>query len=71
MRATDKMSATRLSLTVPCVAARAITAVQRGDLATAGRSALYSIGICLLSWWLHGSGAGAQCERTGARAAGG
>ncbi|MBY4895848.1 ABC transporter ATP-binding protein [Cupriavidus sp. AU9028] len=45
-----------LRLTMPWLAAQAINALQRGDLANAGRWIVYLAGIYLLSWLLHGPG---------------
>jgi ATP-binding cassette subfamily B protein len=45
-----------MRLTMPWLAAQAINALQRGDLAQAGRWIAGLIGIYLLSWLLHGPG---------------
>ena len=45
-----------LRLTMPWLAAQAINALQRNDMAAAGRWIVYLIGVYLLSWLLHGPG---------------
>ena len=45
-----------MRLTMPWLAAQAINALQRGDLAGAGRWIVYLAAVYLLSWLLHGPG---------------
>jgi hypothetical protein len=45
-----------LRLTMPWLAAQAINALQRDNIAEAGRWIVYLVGIYLLSWLLHGPG---------------